>query len=45
MYNKNKKDVLIMKLIKRIILLLIILIAIAGGVLAYKGHKIYKDVL
>ena len=34
-----------MKLIKRIILLLIILIAIAGGVLAYKGHKIYKDVL
>ena len=34
-----------MKLIKRIILLLIIVIAIAGGVLAYKGHKIYKDVL
>ncbi len=34
-----------MKLIKRIILLLIIVIAIAGGILAYKGHKIYKDVL
>lgn len=34
-----------MKLIKRIILLLIIVIAITGGVLAYKGHKIYKDVL
>ena len=34
-----------MKLIKVIILLLIIVIAIAGGVLAYKGHKIYKDVL
>ena len=34
-----------MKLIKRIILLLIIVIAIAGGVLAYKGHKLYKDVL
>ena len=34
-----------MKLIKRIILLLIIVIAIAGGVLAYKGHKIYKEVL
>ena len=34
-----------MKLIKRIILLLIIVIAIAGGVLAYKGHKIYRDVL
>ena len=34
-----------MKLIKRIILLLIIVIAIAGGVLAYKGHKVYKDVL
>ena len=34
-----------MKLIKTIILLLIIVIAIAGGVLAYKGHKIYKDVL
>ena len=34
-----------MKLIKRIILLLIIVIAIAGGILAYKGHKIYKEVL
>ena len=34
-----------MKLIKRIILLLIIVIAITGGVLAYKGHKIYKEVL
>ena len=34
-----------MKLIKRIILLLIIVIAIAGGILAYTGHKIYKDVL
>ena len=34
-----------MKLIKRLILLIIIIIAIAGGVLAYKGHKIYKDVL
>ena len=34
-----------MKLIRRIILLLIIVIAIAGGVLAYKGHKLYKDVL
>ncbi len=34
-----------MKLIKRIILLLIIVIAITGVVLAYKGHKIYKDVL
>lgn len=34
-----------MKLIKRIILLLIIVIAIAGGILAYKGYKIYKDVL
>ena len=34
-----------MKLIKRIILLLIIVIAIAGGILAYKGHKIYEAVL
>ena len=34
-----------MKLIKRLILLIIIIIAIAGGILAYKGHKIYKDVL
>lgn len=34
-----------MKLIKKIILLLIIVIAIAGGILAYKGHKIYKEVL
>ena len=34
-----------MKLIKRLILLIIIVIAIAGGILAYKGHKIYKEVL
>mgnify|MGYP004678712317 FL=1 len=34
-----------MKLIKRLILLIIIVIAISGGILAYKGHKIYKEVL
>lgn len=34
-----------MKLIKRLILLIITVIAIAGGILAYKGHKIYKEVL
>ena len=34
-----------MNLIKRLILLIIIVIAISGGILAYKGHKIYKEVL
>lgn len=34
-----------MKLIKRLVLLIIFAIIIAGGVLAYKGHKIYKEVL
>ena len=34
-----------MKLIRRLLLLIITVILIAGGILAYKGHKIYKDVL
>ena len=34
-----------MKLIRRLLLLIITVILIAGGILAYKGHKIYKEVL
>lgn len=34
-----------MKLIKRLLLLIITVILIAGGILAYKGYKIYKEVL
>lgn len=34
-----------MKLIRRLLLLIITVILIAGGILAYKGYKIYKEVL
>lgn len=34
-----------MKIIKRLLLLIITVIVIAVGILAYKGHKIYKEVL
>lgn len=34
-----------MKLIKRLLLIIIFAIIIAGGVLAYKGHNIYKEAI